>query len=78
MPSPIGGLELLTTGTIIPNKGWVQSFFQISLYGFAPLGPLLLWMFNYPYKVIFNGSHPSDWSIPVQPLGSWATALKGL
>ena len=69
MSSPIGGLELLTTGTTVPNKEWDQSFFLIRLYGFVPLHPLLLWMLVYPYRVIFDGSHSSDWSIPVQPLG---------
>ena len=69
MPGPIGGLELLTMGTIVPNKEWVPSLFLIRLYGFVPLHLLLLWMLVYPYRVIFDGSHFFDWSTPVQPLG---------
>ena len=69
MSSPVGGLGLLAVGTIVPNKEWVPSPFLIRLYGFVPLHPLLLWMFIYPYKVTFDGSCSSDWSIPVQPLG---------
>ena len=66
---PVRGLELLTTGIIVPNKEWVSSLFLIRLYGFVPLHPLLLWTFIYPFRVIFDGSRPFDWSIPVQPLG---------
>ena len=69
MSGPIGGLELLTAGTIVPNKEWDRSFFLIRLYGFMPLHSLLLWMLVYPYRVIFDGSRSFDWSIPVQPLG---------
>ena len=69
MSGPVGGLELLTTGTIVPNKEWDRSSFLIRLYGFVPLHLLLSWMFVYPYRVIFDGSRSSDWSIPVQPLG---------
>ena len=65
MPSPIGGLELLTAGTIVPNKEWVPSPFLIRLYGFVPLHPLLLWTSIYPFRVIFDGSRSSNWSIPV-------------
>ena len=78
MPGPIGGLGFLIVGIIIPNKEWVQSPFLIRLYGFAPLHPLLLWTFIYPCRVIFDGSHSSDWLIPVQPLGAWASALRVL
>ena len=69
MPGPIGGLELLVMGTTVPNKEWVPSSFLIRLYGFVPLHPLLLWTLIYPYGVIFDGSHSSDWLIAVQPLG---------
>ena len=69
MSGPIRGLELLTAGITIPNKEWDRSSFLIRLYGFVPLHPLLLWTLVYPYRVIFDGSHSSDWSIPVQPLG---------
>ena len=69
MSGPIGGLELLIAGTIVPNKEWDPSSFLIRLYGFVPLHPLFLWMLVYPYRVLFDGSHSSDWSIPVQPLG---------
>ena len=69
MSGPVGGLELPTMGIIVPNKEWVPSPFLIRLYGFVPLHPLLLWTLIYPYRVIFDGSHSSDWSIPVQPLG---------
>ena len=69
MPGPIRGLELLITGTVILNKEWVLSSFLIRLYGFVPLHPLLLWTLVYPYRVIFDGSHFSDWLIAVQPLG---------
>ena len=69
MSGPVGGLELLTAGITIPNQEWVQSFFLIRLYGFVPLHLLLLWTLIYPYRVMFDGSHFSDWSMPVQPLG---------
>ena len=69
MSGPVGGLALLTMGTIVPNKEWDQSSFLIRLYGFVPLHPLLLWMLVYPYRVIFDGSRSSDWLIAVQPLG---------
>ena len=69
MSGPMRGLELPTTGIIVPNKEWDRSSFLIRLYGFVPLHPLLLWMLVYPYRVIFDGSHSSDWLIPVQPLG---------
>ena len=69
MSGPIGGLGLLAAGTAVPNKEWDQPSFLIRLYGFMPLHPLLLWMLVYPYRVIFDGSRSSDWSIPVQPLG---------
>ena len=69
MSGPIGGLELLAAGTIVPNKEWDRSSFLIRLYGFVPLHLLLLWTLVYPYRVIFDGSHFSDWPIPVQPLG---------
>ena len=70
MSSPVGGLELLTVGTIVPNKEWDQSSFLIRLYGFVPLHLLLLWTLIYPYGVIFDGSRSSDWLIPVRPLGA--------
>ena len=69
MSGPVGGLELPTAETAVPNKEWDRSFFLIRLYGFVPLHPLLLWMLVYPYGVIFDGSRSSDWSTPVQPLG---------
>ena len=69
MSGPVREFELLTAGTIVLNKEWDRSSFLIRLYGFVPLHPLLLWMFVYPCKVIFDGSRSSDWSIPVQPLG---------
>ena len=69
MSGQIRRVELPTAGNLFPNKEWVPSFFLIRLYGFAPLHPLLLWTFIYPYRVIFNGSRPSDWLMPVQPLG---------
>ena len=69
MSGPVRWVELLTAGTAVPNKGWDRSFFLIRLYGFVPLRPLLLWTLVFPYRVIFDGSHSSDWSIPVQPLG---------
>ena len=69
MSGPVRRLVLLTTGVAVPNKEWVSSSFLIRLYGFVPLHPLLLWTFIYPYRVIFDGSRSSDWSIPVQPLG---------
>ena len=69
MSGPVRGLELLTTGTAVPNKEWDRSSSLIRLYGFVPLHPLPLWMLVYPYRVIFDGSRSSDWSIPVQPLG---------
>ena len=69
MPGPIGGLGLLTTGTILPNKEWVLSPVLIRLYGVVPLHLLLLWTLIYPYRVIFDESRSSDWSIPVQPVG---------
>ena len=75
MSSPMGGLELLVMGTSIPNKEWDQPSFLIRLYGFVPLHPLLLQTLIYPYRVIFDGSCSSDWSILVQPLGDWASAL---
>ena len=78
MSGPIGGPKLLTVGIVIPNKEWVRALFLIRLYGFAPLHLLLLWMFIYPYRVIFDGSRSSDWSIPIQPLGDWARALRVL
>ena len=65
MSGPIGGLELLTTGTAVPDKEWDRSSFLIRLYGFVPLHPLLLWTLVYPYRVIFDGFCSSDWSIPV-------------
>ena len=65
MSGPVGGLELLTAGTIIPNKEWDRSFFLIRLYGFVPFHPLLLWTLIYPYRVIFNGARSSDWLMPV-------------
>ena len=69
MSGPVGGLELLIAGTAVPNREWDRSSFLIRLYEFVPLHPLLLWTFVYPYRVIFDGSHSSDWLIPVQPLG---------
>ena len=69
MSGPIGGLELLVAGTIVPNKEWVPSLSLIRLYGFVPLHLLFLWTFIYPRRVIFDESHSSDWSIPVRPLG---------
>ena len=69
MSGPVKGHELPAARIIVPDKEWVQSPFLIRLYGFAPLHPLLLWTFIYPYRVIFNGSRPSDWLMPVQPLG---------
>ena len=69
MSGPVRRLELLTAGIVIPNKEWDRSSLLIRLYGFVPLYPLFLWMFVYPYKMIFDGSRSSDWSIPVQPLG---------
>ena len=69
MSGPVRGLELLTTGIIVPNKEWNRSSFLIRLYGFVPLHPLLLWTPVYPCRVIFDRSRFSDWSIPVQPLG---------
>ena len=78
MSGPMEGLKLLVAGIFVPNKEWVQSPFLIKLYGFAPLHLLLLWMFIYPFRVIFDGSCPSDWSILVQPLGCWVSAWKVL
>ena len=69
MSGPVRGVELLTAGIAIPNKEWDRSSFPIRLYGFVPLRPLFLWMLVYPYRVIFDGSRSSDWSISVQPLG---------
>ena len=69
MPGPVERLELLTVGTIVPNKEWVPSLFLIRLSGFVSLHPLHLWTFIYPYRVIFDESRSSDWSISVQPLG---------
>ena len=69
MSGPIGGLELPTAGTAVPNKGWDRSSFLIRLYEFVPLHPLFSWILVYPYGVIFDGSRSSDWPIPVQPLG---------
>ena len=39
MSSPVRGLELLTVGSIVPNKEWDRSSFLIRLYGFVPLSP---------------------------------------
>ena len=69
MSGPMKGLELPTAGNLFPNKEWVPSSFLIKLYGFVPLHLLLLWTFIYSYRVIFDESCSSDWSIPVQPLG---------
>ena len=69
MSGPVRGLELLAAGIADPNKEWDRSSFLVRLYGFVPLLPLLLWMLVYSYRVIFDGSRPSDWPIPVQPLG---------
>ena len=66
---PVRGLGLLAVGIAVPNKEWDRSSFLIRLYGFVPLHPLLLWTLVYPYRVVFDGSRSSDWSIPVQPLG---------
>ena len=65
MSGPVRGLGLLTMGNIIPNKEWDRSPFLTRLYGFVLLHPLLLWTLIYPYRVIFDGSRSSDWSIPV-------------
>ena len=78
MSDPVEGLELLTVGIIIPKEEWVQTPFLIRLYGFAPLHPLLLWTFIYPYEVTFDSSPSSDWSTLVQPLGCWVSVLRVL